>query len=85
MPVFSWGSESLTIYTVAFRLPVTLWAFYALIVCFIKRLNDLGASRLWVLLLLVPPLNGLFFLYLLFARPPNCLLLRLERSLFRQG
>ena len=67
MPVFSWGPDLLKIYTVAFRLTVTLWALYARVGCFIKRLNDLGVSRLWVLLLPVPLLNGLFVIYLLFA------------------
>ena len=85
-PVFSiWEIKLLTYFYAFFIFGLCLLlSAYALFACFIKRLNDLEVSRLWALLLFVPPLNGFFVLYFLIARPPNCFLLRLQRFLFHK-
>ena len=77
-PVFSISGS---LYEIFIYLPCAVLSLYALFACFIKRLNDLEVSRYWALLFIVPILNGFFFLYLFFARPKNCLLLKIERFL----
>lgn len=61
-------------FTMAFDMPAYVmylgvpFITYAIITPMTRRLTDLGRSRLWGFLYLVPYLNTLLFLYLIFAK-----------------
>ena len=44
---------------------ITICVFYSL---FIRRINDIGISRWWVLLFLLPGPNIIFWIYLFFKK-----------------
>ena len=64
---FPVDSLLLKIFSLLFFLGVVLFAIYSHVVMSIKRLRDCGHNGWWSLLLFVPLVTFVFFLYLCFA------------------